>query len=394
MARPRHTNVPTQYLGFSLQVNRLLAHLLEAKEGATVSLEVLGDVATSDTSGGTILEETKSRTSRSNPVADRSIDLWKTLRNWLDVVSAGHVDPDHTRFVMHTSKQFSGTIVESFHNAHDEHAASEALSSAIARFSQTTSSGKKKPIARGLKPHIEQIFAEDVRTHVSKIVRSFSLESGSSLSKEELLALLKSKAIGQRALEPVLTHLLGWVKDQTDELIVSGNPATVRQELFAAELLSIVRKFDRSNILMSFAPSLTEATTQDHLQTRLYVQQLDLIEASLDDRLSAISDFLRAEADRIDWAAQGLVHESTYDEIEDALATSWRSYHTKTRIQFSEKSLVERGQLLYADCCLHTISVQGLEPPEHFCRGCFQTLADNLELGWHPDFAEILGVDN
>ena len=59
--------IPEQYLGFSLQVNRLLAHLLRAEAGDSVSLEVLGDVAVVAASESTTVEEVKSRTSKSNP---------------------------------------------------------------------------------------------------------------------------------------------------------------------------------------------------------------------------------------------------------------------------------------------------------------------------------------
>jgi hypothetical protein len=82
---------PGQYLGYSLQVNRLLWHLLEAKPGSAVSLEVLGDVAVRSPSGDLTVEELKSRTTKANPVSDRSVDLWKTIGNWVLAVSSGEI---------------------------------------------------------------------------------------------------------------------------------------------------------------------------------------------------------------------------------------------------------------------------------------------------------------
>jgi len=384
------TAVPGQYLGFSVQVNRMLSHLLAAPEGSTVSLEVLGDVARRDRDGSVLVEEVKNRTSRGNPVANRSLDLWKTLRNWTDAIVDGTIDIATSSFVLHVSGDFSGQIVRAFHDATDESRATTALDLASSELLRDRKTGKPRKLATELKPHVDRVLAEENAESVVKLIVAFRLEHGSPLSRDELLGHLRTKAIGEQALEPTLTHLLGWVKDQTDQLISCGKPATIAQHEFALELLSLVRKFDRSEILTSFAPQPGRVEIEDHLETRTYVRQLEIVDAPHDDQLAAITDYLRAEADRIAWATDGTVHESTYDELEDSLRSAWKNHRTRVNAQLASEPEETRGRVLLAECSLHSVKIQGLDPPDHFCRGCFHALADDLTVGWHPSYKALL----
>ena len=83
----RHT-AQGPYLGFALQPVRLCAHLLTCPAGASVSLELLDDVAVHFADGSVLVEQIKSAT-RQNPVSDWSDELWKTFANWLDAVADG-----------------------------------------------------------------------------------------------------------------------------------------------------------------------------------------------------------------------------------------------------------------------------------------------------------------
>ena len=52
--------------------------------------------------------------------------------------------------------------------------------------------------------------------------------------------------------------------------------------------------------------------------------------------------------------------------------------------------LAGRGKLLYIRCISTSANLDGREVPSHFVPGCYNGLADRLELGWHPSFASIL----
>lgn len=393
MARVRKTTAPTQYLGFSLQANRLLWHLLHAEAEDSVSLEVLGDVAVTSPTGNGLVEEVKSRTVKgSNPIADHSVELWKTFRNWVDAVLSGTLDPTKISCVLYTSREFEGAFLLRLAEAQTEEQAVAALDLISDQLlGPSPHFSKRNALASTLLPHIERVFSPVGRDTMRKIVPRFSYKCGSQVPKEEMLAALGTKAVGAEVLNDVLLHLLGWVKERVDTLIANGQPACIAVSDFVLELVAYTRKIDRLHVLASLAPLPNKTSVEEHITTRLYVTQLDLIEAPDEDKLAAISDYLRAETDRINWAAKGLVHTSTFDELEEELIRAWRSYQTRISAAHREKEETDRGRLLFADCCLHRINVQGSEPPAHFARGSFHALADELMIGWHPRYKSLLG---
>ncbi len=110
--KPRSTQAPGQFYGYSIQTTRMVARLLRCTQGQAVSLEVLDDVAVT---GGptTVAEQSKSGLAH-NPVADRSVDLWKTLFNWVDSIRSGALTTE-TKFVLYVAQPYSGPLVTKLH---------------------------------------------------------------------------------------------------------------------------------------------------------------------------------------------------------------------------------------------------------------------------------------
>jgi hypothetical protein len=42
----------------------------------------------------------------------------------------------------------------------------------------------------------------------------------------------------------------------------------------------------------------------------------------------------------------------------------------------------------------HNAQVENLQAPPHFIPGCFHVLADDLKVGWHPDYKKLLAANN
>jgi C-terminal domain 7 of the ABC-three component (ABC-3C) systems len=250
------------------------------------------------------------------------------------------------------------------------------------------------PAPESLIPHTNRVFAPENRDFACTIVQKFSYQTGTHLSAAEIISSLESKVVGPEVLEDVMLHLLGWTKNTTDQLIADRKAAWIEVGTFRNELLAIVRKLDRRQILASFARMPGAQDVQSHLKKRRYVEQIELIQATHDQKIKAIADYLRAETDRIEWARRGLVHGSALDETEEELTRAWENIKTISDIEDASRDDVERGKLLYAKCSLHKCRVQGQEPPGHFTPGSFHALADVLTVGWHPRYRELIEEEN
>lgn len=93
-----------------------------------------------------------------------------------------------------------------------------------------------------------------------------------------------------------------------------------------------------------------------------------------------------AAADRTAWAASGDVDATSFDELDSSLKRSWKNKRLACKVAHASKAQEEQGLALYADCMDVTLTVQQKEAPDHFIPGCLHRLADDLLIGWHPDY--------
>ena len=181
------------------------------------------------------------------------------------------------------------------------------------------------------------------------------------------------------------------MKEKTDRLLEENKPAQISVESYRKAMISFVRKHDNRTILCTFAASPAERLIQKDIEARTYVRQLDIIKAEDEQKIEAVTDYLRASIDRTQWSVKGLVFETSFDEFEENLRRAWENHKRKTNIILAKNDDVKKGQYLYSECSLHQARLQGLEVPSHFTPGSFHALADQLTIGWHPNFSRELG---
>ena len=381
---------PGQALGYSLQYT-LLAHLLlTAEEGSYCSLEVLDDVAVQTPDGETRLTQSKSALG-GNPVADRAIGLWKSLFNWVQAAQSGLVNPSKTVFELYVSTPKEGGIVKKFSEAQTDEQAREAI--AYARNTLWGAAPKhplRSELATDLARFVNLVLECDDALLVPLILH-FRLKTGSGSPHADLESTVRGMPVSPPRVADIVNHICGWVKRHVDLLLEAKSPAVISRDEFHREFTAFVRRIDRDLILTSAVPRPTKEEAIEHLP-RTFVQQLDLIELSFEDKLEGISDYLRACADRATWSKRGDVHETSFDDLDENLKRTWKNVRCRMDVQCRAVPEVDHGRAVYADCMGHKSTVQGMEPPGHFIPGCFHRLADAKEVGWHPRYRDRLAA--
>ncbi|MDE0260161.1 MAG: hypothetical protein OXR82_17470 [Gammaproteobacteria bacterium] len=380
----RFSNAEGQYLGYSLQLGRLLALLLEGRESTAVALEHLGDVSMESDGSLSRIEEHKSRTSQANPISDRAVDLWKTLKNWMDLVEGGLV-PDEIEFRMHINRNFSSNFATKFHEASDPLEVRALVNSVVEYF-------EKSPPGEVLARFVDPVLKQSRRHTLHKILQAFRLSHGSGSSREDLLDLLRRTVVPEEHLTDVLHSLLGWLKLVTDSQLEQNEAAVVFVVAFRAELRATVRKLDRQTVLNSYSLAPTAPEVKKELQSRTFVRQLELVDEADVLKLRAVRDFLKARADRIHWANRSLVHRSDFVDLESSLEAVWSSKRAIVSIRDDGRPEADQGRLLLHECLQHRCRLHGRETPSYFTAGSFHSLADEQTVGWHPRYLEILAL--
>jgi len=380
----RKTEVPGQALGIGLQYTRLVQLLLLAPPGSACSMEYLDDVAQVDNKGVKLGQSKSALTA--NPVADRAKPLWKTLSNWVTLATQGGCNPARTTFELYVSRPVSGALVDALHGAVSEDSAQAAI--LLARdtlWGEAPSYVKRDEVAAEIAPYVENVLSADLAI-VAQVVRNFNLTCGSGSPQADVEAILRTHPISQSKIQDIADHMSGVVKRRIDELLEARKPAIISRDDFHTWYGAYVRKIDRDTVLQTRAKRPSNEEAKGHLP-RLFVQQLDLIGMPFEDKLEAVGDYLMAAADRTAWAASGEVDASSFEELDGNLKRSWRNKRLACEVAHSGKSGDDQGKALYADCMQVSVAVQEKGTPDHFIPGCLHRLADDLTIGWHPDFA-------
>ncbi|MEK9138972.1 MAG: ABC-three component system protein, partial [Bacteroidota bacterium] len=365
----RTSNVPGQALGYSLQFTRMVALLLEAGPGSLVSFEVFEDVGEDARDGTRTYVQTKSAL-RGNPLADRSIELWKTIGNWVDAIKDRSYDASKLRFVMYVSRDVPGGLADVFHAASSDKEAKEAIARAK---KQLWGDEPKYPLRPALSPElmsqVERVFSAPLEAVVA-VIQAFQIERGSGTPQADFAQLLNRLFVPRNRVETIANYAAGWVKREVDKLLEQKKQAVISWENFHEEMTKFIRKVVERDILQSFAPEPTPADKMK-LFPRVFVQQLELIELGFAECLEAVSQFFKGSFDRTKWGESGEVHPSSLDELDERLMQAWKNRKRKAFIQASGKPEAEKGQLLYSECMLHNDKLEGSETPPHFIPGCY-----------------------
>lgn len=389
--KKKSPNVPNQYLGYSLQATRFLMKLLNSEPGCTVSLEVFEDVGTESKEGYKTSSQTKSSHDK-NPISDRAVDLWKAFSNWIDAVNNGTLDINKTIFEIYVSKPVTGEIVENFSKATSDDDSLNAFKMAKEKlWGKEPDYNLKASVADSIKPFLENVFNCNEKI-IGAIIKKFSFICGSGSPQTDLIPIFERQlGIPTDILEDVINWSEGWVKRKTDLLIEKGQPAYIKYDEFKIEIVSFIRKNDCQTILASFAPNPTPTEITNELnRLKIYIQQINLIDGDYEDKITAVNEYLRASTDRTIWGQRGIVHSSSFDDLEDSLKKTWKNFKGKLNISASKNNDIEKGKLLYFDCMGYEAKLQGLAVPPYFTPGSFHALSDSQDIGWHPNYPEEL----
>jgi hypothetical protein len=375
-------------LGYGLQYTRLTAMLLEASEGAYCSMEVLDDVVEHGPTDGQRLVQSKSALT-DNPVADRATSLWKSLFNWLQLIRGGFVKTENTIFELYVSRPVSGMIVSSFHEAETSAAASAALDEAKRElWGHPPDFQARKAIRSDLAQYVNSVL-EAKNSEILPLIQRMQLTCGSGSPQADIETIIRTHPVPQSKIGKIADYICGWVKRRVDERLEKSLPAVISRDEFHTAYTACCRAENCDTILRSLGRHPTEPEKTERLPDD-FVQQLDLIDVSFEDKLEAVSDFLRACWDRAHWAEVGDVDEYSFDELDASLKRTWKNHAQSVALEHRSLQDVERGQRLLLKCVQHAATVQGMTPPSHFVPGCFHRLADEMEVGWHPKYKQML----
>ncbi|MDT3680331.1 MAG: hypothetical protein ROZ64_16025 [Burkholderiaceae bacterium] len=378
-------------LGYLYQVRSALLwtlRRLKANPDFLIGIETIDDVAF-ESVGGDLKEllQTKHHRNAKASLADASTDLWKTLRIWFEGTASGEIPATASMCLVTTGEASAGSAA-SFLRANNRD-----VPAAVTRLDATAQSSANVTNL----PAYGAYLAASPADRAALLTRVTVLDVAPTV--DDLDGELRQEvfwAVDKEHHAAFLDRLEGWWFRRVLEQLSSASGDRIGAVEVEAQMSDLREGFKQESLpidddLLEF--SLDEATRAAH-ENSPFVRQLDLINAGKRRVAAAIRDYYRAFEQRSRWLRDELVVGLDLRRYEKRLIEEWDLVFEGIRDELGDaatdqaKEEAARSVLAWAERISICIRPSVTEP--FVCRGSLHMLADELRVGWHPEFRDRL----
>lgn len=380
-------NASASAIGYLYQVNWCLVELLEsapARPDQAISLETHDDVAWEESGSPVELLQAKHHVGVSTGLGDKGTDIWKTLLVWMN--TAQPTDPQGPALVLvTTSVAQSGSAAYALRrDVRDTSTAVIKLTNA-ARSSTAENTKKARERFLALTDAERQIF-------LARVVVADGAPTADDLDEKLTRILWHALPHNQ---ELFLSMVWRWWAAVALDMLRGRRPA-----ISASEAHSHVRhlrdKFSEDNLptTVELADLDENSIVAEHSQD-VFVHQMRWVGCNEVNLRKAIIDYYRAVTQATKWLTEDLIGMHELEKFEDNLRDEWERVFADMvedlGLDADEPAKVAAGKELLRKLRDSTaVNVRPRYNDPFFARGRRHILADNREIGWHPDFQSRL----
>jgi hypothetical protein len=384
------------FLGYEYQT--LQALLLIAPSGLTdsaVYLERFDDVTFEN---GNYKEVIQTKFSLNEAkITSKDESFWKTIRNWMNVIEIGPVSTEEYFFTIITTRKSDDEIILQLTENPETRNNKEIVESLIA-VAQTIDNDR-------INDAIEKFLQLGLMKQRKLIDKIRILTSQSNIT--QIQNEIENHLIGYTLLafkESFFDAIYGWWYRQ----VIHHLSHDVNEPLTHQSLIQVMRR-QRSLQAADALPTHfdSEKLTEnifDAYKTSRFVEQLNIIHLDHGSILKAILHYYKASEQRIKWFRE-------LDNIATLLDMYDSELKEKYDSQFSHSEREIRQANLSNDNDLVPYGIKNFEWMDNsnyypdlklenslskiwLWKGSFHLLSDMCELGWHPNFRNILRCEN
>ena len=345
----------------------------------TLTMEMHDDISWVDGATPIELKQLKLHAKTIGTLGDASVDLWRTIRVWLDAPRPG--DPFGPELVLVTNAYATQGSAAALLGSKDrnEVRALELLEAAARK-----SKNERTRVARdkflGLSPAdrtglLGRIYVQD---------RSLDA-AGVEQEVEDLL--LAGAPIEH--FQSYVEQVWGWWNQETVRLLRGARTAFSVGEV-RRQLATIRERFSADNLPTTVGEEEVGISTVDHAD-RTYVYQLRWIGVRPRVLERAVIDYERAFMQATRWLDRNLVTPSELERFALELTSEWEREFDYRCDELPRDTTDEDkrrvGRKLLHDLGNSALTIRPRFNDQFFTRGQQHSLADKGSVGWHPEFA-------
>ena len=393
-------------LGFYFQSSYSLVLLCRADDQGAVSIETIDDVELIG-AGPPSLHQLKHSLGEPAKLSEKSDGLWKTIGNWLSL-------PDWTSFtfVFVTCAEISDACgLEGLtcpDQSRDISSAMKCLEKEALRVSQPRSARETSTTEHKATKHPEfairkepcRRFLELSEEQRGHFLRNLTLVTSGFSARDvpEQVTDVALKMYPKEKRAAICERLIEW----WDRRVAKSLLGQLSRRIDKGELLSKLSELHRE-LSAPMLPDDFRYKTLDSYDSELggfMERQILLVNGGEARVLRAARDRWRARSQRNQWLEQSLTYAEQLDIFDNGLEEEWADRHEPMRHDSrnaDDNAKCAKG-LEILDWTFNIAPAEvspfrnGIEIP-YLVRGSLQQLAEELRVGWHPDFQELLNID-
>lgn len=379
-------------LGYLYQVRIALLWALRRFKDTSefcVSLETLDDVTFEPKGTPAELLQTKHHRNRSANLTDASPDLWKSLRVWFEGRASNAIVPGTILTLITTTEAGLESAARSLRRS------PRNVDAALKALEGTARSSQSKENAAAYAVFLKT--SSDVRRDIIDSIIVIDAAPDVADLDEELRAEVMW-AVERKHHGAFLERLEGWwfrrVVKQLLKVAAAGEP--ILAEELESQMSDLREQFKLDALpidddLLSF--SLDDATRAHHADSA-FVRQIELTNAGKARISAAVRDYYRAFEQRSRWMRNELVFVGELEKFERVLIEEWELVFARMKdelgAELSEEAKAQAARSVLGWAEMATISIRPAVTTAFVTRGSLHMLANDIRIGWHPEFRERL----
>ena len=331
------------------------------------------------------LWQTKHHVNRQGGLGDASPDLWKTIHNWIET------SKEETACVLFTTASASeGTaayLLRSGRSDDDVSIARDRLDAVATRAGNAASADYYSKYLS---------LDEERRTELlSKVVVIDSAATSEKIT-DQLRASVRKATIATRR-GSLVERLRGWWHGRAMshlDKVARGEEDWIEMQEIETQLHLIAQSLRDDNLPLDYENEPEPTSEQVRNDDRVFVEQLKLILIHHERIRQAVYDHNRAFLQRSRWLREELLAIDDLNKYDRNLIEEWRRVFSpleEPQEDTTDDDKRRSARESYGRLQERTLPAIRPEVRSGYVSfGSLHILADRLEIGWHPDWVELL----
>lgn len=347
-----------------------------------VCIETLDDVVFDQQGSPPELLQTKHHVNRAADLTDASVDLWKTLRIWCEGVASGSLHLGSRFILVTTASAGSGSAAEMLRPG-----VGRDVSGALDRLRSTaaTSTNQTNAAAYTAFKALDGTKQQQLLGDVIVVDSASSITSLDADIRQEVFY-----AVDRHFLDAFLVRLEGWWFRRVIRHLAADRGVPILSAELLDEINNLRESLRDDNLPIDDDIEQLEVDASGYSE-RVFVNQLRLLQISNARVVRAIRDYYRAFVQRSRWVREELVGVGDLDRYGTRLKDAWQSHFLIMRDELGESAAEDEMRRAAGNLYkwIETGDLPRIRPQcqdGFVARGSYHILADDLKIGWHPEF--------